>query len=239
VRKKIIYLFLSVAIIVTCIYLGYEAVRIYDLTGNGAVMSLSTKKFERRQARDNGILILGDSLAYGVGASSREASFAGKLAEHYRDSPITNKAEIGETVGSLKETIDEKVTDKYEIIFIIVGGNDIMRMHIDVFKSANDIKPIVDKASRHSTKVVLVTTGNFNYVSLQPWILKSVFNKRANILRQEALKLEADYPSYSYIDFYATSMDEEEYKSYEASDGYHLNDAGVNRLIAATLENIE
>ena len=238
-RKNILYLFLSVAIIMTCIYLGYEAIRIHELTGNGAVMSLSTEKFERRQERENGILILGDSLAYGVGASSREASFAGKLAEHYHDSPITNKAEIGETVGSLKETIDKKITDKYEIIFIIVGGNDIMRMHINIFNSANGIKPIIDKASRHSFRVVLVTTGNFNYVSLQPWILKSVFNKRADILRQAALKLEADYPSYSYIDFYATSMDEEEYKSYEASDGYHLNDAGVNRLIASTLENIE
>lgn len=238
-RKNILYLFFSVAIIATCVYLGYEAVRIHELTGNGAGMSLSTEKFERRQEKENGILILGDSLAYGVGASSRETSFAGKLAEHYHDSPITNKAEIGETVSSLEETIDEKITDKYEIIFIIVGGNDIMRMHINIFNSANGIKPIVDKASQHSARVVLITTGNFNYVSLQPWILKSVFNKRADILRREALKLEADYPSYSYIDFYATSMDKEEYKSYEASDGYHLNDAGVNRLIASTLESVE
>jgi len=239
VRKNILYLFFSVVIIITCIYLGYEAVRIHELTGNGAVMSLSTEKFERRQESENSILVLGDSLAYGVGASSQDTSFAGRLAEHYRDSSITNKAEIGETVGSLKDTIDEKITDKYEIIFIIVGGNDIMRMHINIFNSANDIKPIVDTASQHADKIVLVTTGNFNYVSLQPWILKSVFNKRADILRQAALKLEADYPSYSYIDFYAASMDEEEYKSYEASDGYHLNDAGVNRLITATLEYIE
>lgn len=223
----------------TCIYLGYEVVRIHELTSNGAVMSLSTEKFERRHEKENGILILGDSLAYGVGASSQEASFAGKLAEHYHDSSITNKAEIGETVGSLKETIDEKITGKYEIIFIIVGGNDIMRMHINIFNSANRIKPIVDKASQHSAKVVLITTGNFNYVSLQPWILKSVFNKRADILRQAALKLKANYPGFSYIDFYATSMGKEEYKSYEASDGYHLNDAGVNRLVITTLENIE
>jgi lysophospholipase L1-like esterase len=239
VRKNILYLFLSVTIIVTCIYLGFEAVRIYKLTGNGAVMSLSTEKFERRAERKNDILILGDSLAYGVGASSPETSFAGKLAEHYRDSHITNKAEIGETVSSLKETINEKIIDKYEIIFIIVGGNDVMRVHINVFKSANDFKPIVDKASRHSARVVLVTTGNFNYVSLQPWILKSVFNKRANILRQTALQLESDFPDYSYVDFYATAIGEDEYKAYEASDGYHLNDAGVNRLIAAVLEKIK
>jgi len=223
----------------TCIYLGYEAVRIHQLTGNGAAMSLSTEKFERRQESESDILILGDSLAYGVGASSRETSLAGKLAEHYHDSSITNNAEVGETVGSLKETIDEKITRKYETIFIIVGGNDIMKMHINIFNSANDIKPIVDTASRHADKVVLVTTGNFNYVSLQPWILKSVFNKRADMLRQAALKLEAEYPSYSYIDFYAVSMDKEEYKSYEASDGYHLNDAGVYRLITTTLEYIE
>jgi lysophospholipase L1-like esterase len=223
----------------TCIYLGYEAVRIHELAGNGAVLSFSTEKFERKQEGDDGILILGDSLAYGVGASSREASFAGKLAEHYHDSSITNKAEIGETVGSLKETIDEKITDKYEIIFIIVGGNDIMKMHINIFNSAKGIEPIVDKASRHADKVVLVTTGNFNYVSLRPWILKSVFNKRADILRQAALKVEADFTSYSYIDFYATPIDGKEYKLYEASDGYHLNDSGVNKLITTTFENME
>lgn len=238
-RKNILYLFISAAIIMTCVYLGYEAIRIHHLAKNGAAMSLSTEKFERRQDGESNILILGDSLAYGVGASVPETSFAGKLAEHYRDYSITNKAEIGETVGSLKETIDQKINDEYEIIFIIVGGNDIMKMHINIFSSADNIKPIVDKASRHSARVVQITTGNFNYVSLNPWILKSVFNARANLIRQSALKLESDYPDFSYIDFYATPMREEEYKMYEASDGYHLNDAGVNRLIATTLENIE
>ncbi len=238
-RKNILYLIISIAIIMTCIYLGYEVVRMHRLVENGSAMSLSTEKFERRQEGNSSILILGDSLAYGVGASSPKTSFAGKLAEHYHDSTITNKAKIGETVSSLKETIDEKITDKYEIIFIIVGGNDIMRMHINIFNSAESIKPIIDKASKHSSKVVLITTGNFNYVSLQPWILKSVFNKRADLLRKAALKLETDYPNYSYVDFYATPTDEKEYKSYEASDGYHLNDAGVNKLITTTLENID
>lgn len=237
--KNISYLILSVAIILTCVYLGYEALRIHELTGYGAAMSLSTEKFERPRNGDNDILILGDSLAYGVGTSSQETSFAGQLAEHYPNSSITNNAKIGETVGSLKATIDEKIAGEYEIIFIIVGGNDIMRMHINIFNSASSIKPVIDKASRHSPQVVLITTGNFNHVSLQPWILKRVFSKRADILRQTALKLEVEYPGFSYIDFYAVPTSRAEYKAYEASDGYHLNDAGMKQLVATTLENIE
>lgn len=234
--KNILYLSISGMIILSCMYCGFEAVRIYHLSENGAALSLSTKKFERDIAGRKKILILGDSLAYGVGASSQKTSFAGKISEHYKELSIVNNAKIGETVASLKDSLDEKVSEEYETIFIIVGGNDIMRMHINVYNSANSIESIIDKSSRHSKKVVLITTGNFNYVSLNPWILKSVFNARANAIRHAALRLESNFPSFRYVDFSTYPISKKDYKTYEATDGYHLNDLGVNRLVSAALE---
>lgn len=237
-KKNIIYIFSSITIIAVCAYLVYEAIRIHQLADNGAKMSLATEKFESKISSNKKILILGDSLAFGVGASSPNSSFAGKIASNYEDSSIVNRAKIGETIHSLKETIENKLDNKFDKIFIIVGGNDIMRLHINIFDSANDLEHIVDKASYNSDEVILITTGNFSNVSLSPYVLKGLFNYRALLVREAALKLKNNYSNYNYIDFYALPVNSNEYKLYEAKDGYHLNDSGIERLLSYTLKNI-
>ncbi|HMS30943.1 MAG TPA: SGNH/GDSL hydrolase family protein [Candidatus Saccharibacteria bacterium] len=236
-KRYIVYVGGIFFMLATCTYLGYEAFRIYRLAGAGADMSLSTIKFERVNKGKNDILILGDSLAFGVGASTPEVSFAGKIAQKHSGLAVSNQAKIGETIVSLKNTIDSKLTARYDKIYIIVGGNDIMRIHFNIFNSAGSLDYIISKASQHADKVVLITTGRFDNVSLSPWILKDVYNARASIIRQSGLKLEDTYANYDYIDFYSTYIGRKEYKKLEAVDGYHLNDLGVDKLVSTVLES--
>lgn len=235
-KRNLVYAIGALFIIIICTYLGYEAYRIKHLADAGAVLSRTTEKFAREIDGKSDILILGDSLAYGVGASSPELSFAGKLAQEFEGSSITNNAEIGETIISLRNTISSKLTGRYKKIYIIVGGNDIMRVHFNIYNSANSIDHIIRESSQHTDKVVLITTGKFDNVSLSPWILKSVFNARADIVRRSAIELEDTYTNYDYIDFYSVSIEKKEYKRLEAKDGYHLNDLGVDKLVSTTLE---
>jgi lysophospholipase L1-like esterase len=169
----------------------------------------------------------------GVGSSNPENSFAGVLAQKFSDKSIENNAEIGETTKSLQNTLDKKLDGNYETIYIIIGGNDIMRMHINLFTSKKSLNSVVKKTSKHANKIVLVTTGNFKYVSLAPAALRGVFDMRAKMLRDSALALEAESDEVDYIDFYSVPLKESEYKQLEAADGYHLNDDGIQRLIAA------
>lgn len=202
----------------------------------GKRMSQTAKKFERPVDDKNEVLILGDSLAYGVGASTPENSLAGVLAERLAGKSIENKAEIGETIGSLRKTLDDKQATHYEQVYIVVGGNDIMRMHINVLSSRDSLKALIKEAAQQSDQVTLVTTGDFKNVTLSPFILKTVFDIRANTIRRAALELETELNNFDYVDFYSVPFEKLEYKQLEAADGYHLNDRGIQRLVSIMLQ---
>lgn len=225
-----------VTILSVCTYLAYEVVRMDRLIDAGAKMSVSAKKFERPIDNRNEILILGDSLAYGVGVSEPEKSFAGLLAGQFKDKSIINNAEIGETTESLRRTLDNKLNTHYEQIYIIVGGNDIMRIHINVLSSSESLKSVVRRSSQLADQVFLITTGDFNNVSLSPWILKNVFGVRANIIRNSALELEKELRNFNYVDFKSAAIEKGEYKKLEAPDGYHLNEQGIRVLVTTMLD---
>ncbi len=222
-----------IAMISICSYLGYEVYRMHRLIDAGANMSRTAQRFEQPIGDKNEILILGDSLAYGVGVSNPKESFAGALAQRFRDKSIKNHAEIGETAGSLNATLDEKLNNNYEQVFIIVGGNDIMRMHINVLSSRNSLKNVVRTAVKKADRVTLVTTGDFKNVSLVPLALKHIYSLRANIIRESALELETEHSNFDYIDFQAESIGKREYSLLEAADGYHLNEKGIERLLVS------
>lgn len=69
-----------IAIFGICSYLSFEVVRMNRLINAGAIMSRNAVKYERPIEGKNEILILGDSLAYGVGVSKPADSFAGVIA---------------------------------------------------------------------------------------------------------------------------------------------------------------
>lgn len=216
-------------------YAAIEVFRVKRLVGASSRLSLSTTKYERIINLNKEILVLGDSLAYGVGASKPENSFVGLLAKQLNNKSIKNEAEIGETTKSLKDTIDSKISGRYEKIFIIIGANDIIRINIDVNESASNLDYIINKSSQSSDEVILVTTANIKYISLTPSVLSALYGRRADIIRQKALNLEKKYPNFRYVDFYSYPISKYEYKELEAKDGYHLNDEGFKALVNVTL----
>lgn len=233
--RNFLYLVGIITILGTCSYLGYEVVRMDGLIDAGAGMSRTAKKFDRPIDNKKEILVLGDSLAFGVGVAKPEDSFAGILAERFDKKSVENNAEIGETIGSLQKTLDKKLIGHYEQVYIIVGGNDIMRMHINIFSSKRSLRTLVTNASQHADQVFLVTTGDFSNVSLSPWLLRSAYGMRANMIREVALDLEDELDNFDYVDFYAARIKRDDYKQLEAADGYHLNEHGIERLVATML----
>jgi len=225
-----------ILIVGTCVYLGYEVLRMNLLIDEGAKLSRSTQIFERTIDDKNEILILGDSLAYGVGVDKPEDSFAGVLAERLKFKSIKNNSEIGETTSSLDASLNDKMAARYETTYIIVGGNDIMRMHINIYGSKDALKSLIKRVSKQSDNVYLVTTGDFKNVSLSPWILKNAYSYRSDLIRNTAIDLESKYANFNYIDFKSVKMSREEYQKLEAADGYHLNEQGIKELISVTLD---
>ena len=176
------------------------------------------------------MLVLGDSLAYGVGASTPEASFAGTIGQHLPEYKIVNNAVIGDTSTELAEYIPQALMKQYDYIFILIGGNDILRSNTDLSDTDRNIHSIVDYATNYSNNVYLITTPDFSNIGFIPWMSRSYYSNRSLQVHNSAINAVGKHENAYYVDVYAID-NTIDYKSLQASDGFHLNDEGIETLV--------
>ncbi len=192
-------------------------------------LAADTVRYERLTDSEQTILVLGDSLAYGVGTSSPETSYAGLVAKRFPDASIRNKAEIGATTRELSENINSIIDDRYSQIHIFIGGNDIARYGVDLDQLALDFEHIINTAASSADQVYIFTSSDFRNVSIMPAYLSGYFSDRSEFVRSTASSLTAVHENAHYVDVFDVSR--QEYKEYEAADGFHLNDKGMAALV--------
>jgi lysophospholipase L1-like esterase len=112
------------------------------------------------------LLVLGDSLAVGVGAQAPEDSVAGRLAAYLDATYVENHAHPGAEVEDLKSQIKAAKLPKYDFILIQAGGNDILAMH-DAKKTAKQLSLVLG-ALPPAGRIVLMTAGNVGGATLFP-----------------------------------------------------------------------
>lgn len=190
--------------------------------------------YERIQPSDLDILVLGDSLAYGVGNSSPSKSFPGLIGEYYPKASITNKATVGDITRDLAESIEYKIDQRYDLIVIIIGGNDIIHYGIDLEESKQNLNIIYKVASKSADQVITITSGDFKNVTLVPPVFEGYFSKRSKVLRDYSITLSQNYQNIAYVDTF--EQDARFYRGLEAADHIHLNDEGTKKLFEAFLE---
>lgn len=74
------------------------------------------------------ILILGDSTAVGTGASSVSDTLSGRLMHDFPDAQITNLGVNGSLIMDISNQIKKVSSQKYDLIIISSGGNDVWNM---------------------------------------------------------------------------------------------------------------
>lgn len=103
------------------------------------------------------LLIVGDSTGVGTGASAPEASLAGLLGRTHPRLRIDNRARDGATFADVLRQFDG--TQRYDLVLIQAGGNDVIRMRSD-----DDVRADIDRATalarERSDRVVLMPAGN-------------------------------------------------------------------------------
>lgn len=101
------------------------------------------------------IVVLGDSLSEGVGASSPENGYVGIL-ERRIGVTIINKGVSGDTVGAAKNRLESDVLNENpDIVMILLGGNDAIRRtpREEVFL---DLREIITRVHEKGAVVLLV-----------------------------------------------------------------------------------
>jgi len=173
------------------------------------------------------LLVLGDSVAVGVGAAGPAETVAGLLASDMRATYTENGAVSGAQVSDLASQIEQLKLEHYNTILIQIGGNDIMRFHSEAAVAA-ELATILDALSKRADRVLLMSMGDVGTATIFPPILKP-FYTRLSLAYHTAFGAIAKEHGVTYINLYTPREQDPFVKSpttYFAADGLHLTSAG-------------
>ena len=111
------------------------------------------------------VLVVGDSIAVGTGASRPEESIAGRISAAYPEVTIVNRARNGaRTLDAIMQLADEAGT-RYDVVLVHVGGNDVLR-RTPLRALAPQVHALMHRARRLSHHVVVTTLPNVGLLPL-------------------------------------------------------------------------
>ncbi|KND51480.1 MAG: putative secreted protein [Parcubacteria bacterium C7867-007] len=181
----------------------------------------------RSEDKAKTLLVLGDSTAVGVGATTPDESLAGRLSAYAHMTYVENHAKSGAVTAALSEQIAQASLMHYDLILIQIGGNDIIQFH-----SAKKSGELLEKALRQlpdAEQVIVISAGDVGGATLFPppitWI-HTHLNKQHHQIFAEAVQ---HVGVGEYINFGispATKVIGDNPEIYLASDGLHPSSEG-------------
>lgn len=192
---------------------------------------------------DYPVVILGDSLGVGVGASSAENTFAYRLFEKvktkYPNATLHNFALSGSTAqGVVANQLPQVSPVNPKLIVIVVGTNDIL-LGISDEEFGSTYGQLLQQAAKTQADIIVLTIPKFVATDIFPESQYDEADKRAQRLNQIIQSRANTTPRTRVFDFYKFSEQELVEKSdLLANDGFHPNDAGHERIAAELAEFI-
>lgn len=169
-KTSLVLLFIILAIAAL-----YQYIQIRTYGPIGEKLAATTQGFSIHPANPTArILVLGDSLAVGVGATSPSSSIAGRISQDYPQVDITNVAVSGSRVHDVIAQITPFTNDHFDLIVIQIGGNDVT--HFTSLKNIeSDMKSIMAQAHAMSPHVIVYSSGSVGFAPIftppSSWIL--------------------------------------------------------------------
>lgn len=172
------------------------------------------------------ILIIGDSTAVGTGTKDPINSTAGYFHQDFPKAEITNLAKNGAKLDEISSMLDQ-VQDKFDLILIQAGANDIL--YFTPLKiAAAQMDSLIKKAKKYSDNVVLLTSGNIGTAPIFPFPLSWLYSSRSQKYLVEFEKIAANN-EIVFVRLLQEKIDDvflSDIKKYYAADKLHLTDDG-------------
>ncbi|OYV01224.1 MAG: GDSL family lipase [Burkholderiales bacterium PBB5] len=155
------------------------------------------------------LLMVGDSTAVGTGATTPEASMAGRLGRQFAD------------------LLEQLATDEhFDMVLVMAGGNDVVRMR-GLAALQGDIERVLHRARQKAAVVVLMPAGN---VGNAPFFFPPVswlMTWRSRRLHAFA-SAAAQHHGVVLVNLFREAADDPFVRqpSLNARDGLHPSDAG-------------
>lgn len=193
----------------------------------GRQVAKATVKYERIDAPGPRILLAGDSVVFGVGASKPETSIAGLFGQDFPTASITNVGVSGAKTDGLVEQLRTVQGQRFDVVVIIVGANDVIHFaHLK--KSLERLDQAFTLVQALSDQIVFMPEGDLSNAPLLPRLSSLVLSPRTRQFRTGAISLAETY-RVTYIDVFRERADDPwrtNVKKYYAADYFHPADAG-------------
>jgi len=219
-------------------YSLWSGTKIYSAVQNKNEMVAQTTPYSQKGNGGESWLIVGDSLTYGVGATDQDSSIAGQIGANRPNDAIVNASTVGAKTKDIKGIIQaELALNKYDFIVVAVGGNDVVRIRSDMEAVVNELHDLIKFLGAIESQSVLVTLSAPENISVIPKPLLPLAKSRFDKLHSVASESTTSLNNVSYVDMSNPNI--ASYKSFEASDGFHLNDLGYSELTKVILRHAE
>lgn len=238
--RKYFYTALYAFLAIATIWLAVATTRIFIFTQHGKKLIELVDLYQQIGDEKKSVLFIGDSFAYGTGASSSESTLAGRFGLYLPELTIVNKAANGTKSADLAHRIDADIDRRHDIIVVIIGANDIIHPEVNISKSRKYFHTIYAKASANADKVIAITTGDFRDVSFFLWPLNYYFGHRSAEINRIAYEESSAFENVVFIDAFEGAPVNP--KAFESEDRLHPNDLGVDywfRTILKKTDNLQ
>ena len=221
-------LVLLVAAVIIVLYAAYQYALIARARAIGAPLAAAAVPYEQHPAdAARFILVMGDSTAAGVGASSSSESLAGRIGARYPDADIENLGVSGAQLPDLLAKIPSVPRDHYDLILLQIGANDVV--YGSVGKARERIHQMYAWASAHADRVVSLSSGDIGLSPVFRWPLSTYMERRTLRVRADYLSEAALFPNVSYVDLFLYRQDDpfgKDVPKYYAPDHFHPSSDG-------------
>ena len=195
------------------------------------MLVIEAQPYERHIAGAPAILMVGDSTAYGTGASDPEESIAGRIGADFVDYAILNRGKNGQKIHGLLESLTkEGIPEDTKLIVIQIGANDILQF-TELDQVRTDLDALFAFAKERVPHVIVMTSGNVGGASaFAPYGSERSLQYHDQTLKVRDIFMSASVQhGVSYIDLYQEPEEDvfiQQPQVYMADDGLHPSSKG-------------
>ena len=210
--------------------------------GEDALMSDRT--YKKRYGKPIGLLLLGDSIAAGLGADTPKQTLGAQLAKRiakrtHRSVALHTAAVVGSETSVLRAQLASlPVGYSAEVAVIVVGGNDVTH-RVKTSVSAEHLAEAVSALLERGTQVVVGTCPDLGALTAVPQPLRTLVGMASRQLataqRETVTQLGGRAVSLGDVvgPFFVSAPDE-----MFATDRFHPSSAGYRRTAKAILPSV-
>jgi lysophospholipase L1-like esterase len=178
------FLYIAYRILYVLVRVIYVVIRLLYARHQGHLAARRAKSFSAPGGLGKRILIIGDSTAFGTGAEKPEDSIAGQLAHDFPGTQIINYAVNGALTEDTVEQVSRAKGEKYDMVIISTGGNDIW--HFTSYeKIAAALKAVLEQAIMLSNhRVVVLLYADFGHSPVLPDFLRRRLQRRTETVQR-------------------------------------------------------